>query len=599
MRNASHPAIVSKGANIISNTFIMNMVTFVISSLTSCIGSLIDGVIIGQFLGVDSMAAFGLVSPVIILSALFGAIIASGARNRFALLVSKGEIDEAEGVFTLSMVLSVGLSFVMMFFVFLYITPLCSLLGATGSAARLLPKTRGYLLGITLGLPAVNACRVLSNYMAIDNDRQLPIISSMGLTITDITLDVLIAVMGGDTFGMGLATAISHYVALGILLLHFFKEDRLVRFSFQNMHWEEMGVILSKGLPNGIARVASTARSIILNQILAAIGTASCIAALSVQRQADIFLNPFIYGISDTVILLTGVLVGEENRPMLKRLTKTYVGIIATFIMALSALCCYSAPYFTAFFLKGEPEALSYGIHSVRSYALSMPIYTLGRAYTGYLEGRGKVKLAFLSNLLSEGILIVLAAFLLLPSLGVHAVWYAFPLAQTMCAVILLVIIALMNVREKAKNVSFWDWILALPTDFDVPESDRIDQTISSQDEVIALSKAAWDFCDAHGCDHKRKYAISLAVEELATNTILTGFRQHRHNTIDMRILKKGDDYILRMRDDCEIFDPVKQLQLYDRNVPLRHVGLRLAISNARNVQYTTMLRLNNLVLRV
>ncbi len=109
----------------------------------------------------------------------------------------------------------------------------------------------------------------------------------------------------------------------------------------------------------------------------------------------------------------------------------------------------------------------------------------------------------------------------------------------------------------------------------------------------ISSGTGFWTSCE------KRKYAISLAVEELATNTVMTGFRPGRHNTIDMRILKKGDDYFLRVRDDCEIFDPVKQLQLYDSNVPLHHMGLRLAISQAQDVQYTTMLKLNNLVLRV
>ena len=130
-------------------------------------------------------------------------------------------------------------------------------------------------------------------------------------------------------------------------------------------------------------------------------------------------------------------------------------------------------------------------------------------------------------------------------------------------------------------------------------EEDRIDRTISSHDEVIALSRAAWDFCEAHGCDARRRYAISLAVEEMATNTVMTGFRPHQHNTIDMRILKKGDEYIVRIRDDCMIFDPVKQLQLYDRNIPEHHIGLRLAIGSAKDVQYTTMLKLNNLVIRV
>lgn len=48
---------------ILKNTFYSLVGAYVLSSLTSVIGSLVDGVIIGQFLGVDSLAAFGLIAP--------------------------------------------------------------------------------------------------------------------------------------------------------------------------------------------------------------------------------------------------------------------------------------------------------------------------------------------------------------------------------------------------------------------------------------------------------------------------------------------------------------------------------------------------------
>ena len=46
---------------IIRQTFYAGMFTYLLSSLTSSFGSLIDGVIIGQCLGVESMAAFGVI----------------------------------------------------------------------------------------------------------------------------------------------------------------------------------------------------------------------------------------------------------------------------------------------------------------------------------------------------------------------------------------------------------------------------------------------------------------------------------------------------------------------------------------------------------
>lgn len=83
-------------SHIIRETFYASLIAFIISSLTSSIGSLIDGVVIGQCLGVDSTAAFGLLAPVVTVFSLFGAIVASGARNRFTMMIGSGDLDRAK-----------------------------------------------------------------------------------------------------------------------------------------------------------------------------------------------------------------------------------------------------------------------------------------------------------------------------------------------------------------------------------------------------------------------------------------------------------------------------------------------------------------------
>ncbi|MBR6030204.1 MAG: hypothetical protein IKP40_14060 [Clostridia bacterium] len=558
--------------HIIRKTFYANMAAYIISSLTSSIGSLIDGVVIGQCLGVESMAAFGLVSPVVVVFSLFGAIIVSGARNRFTMAIGSGDLDGARGIFTLSMLMGVSLSTLLMVLVFAFSTPVCALLGATGSAASLMDKARGYLLGIAIGLPAMNATHVMNACLSIDNDRRLSVIASATLTVVDVVLDLIVAfVMHGDTFEMGLATSISHYTALLVVMLHFRRKERLTRFSFGKIPTEEIMPILGKGLPNGVARVTNTARCVLLNQMMAGMAAAAgCIAAYSVQRQADSLLNGFIFGLTDTVLMLTGILVGEQNRPTLRRMLKTSFRAVWTVVLGISALLFVFSPQFASFFIKdASQEALQYAINATRCFAIGMPIYAQNRILAEYMEGRGETKTAMMLKFFSEGGFIVLSALALFPLIGVDAIWAAFPVSQVLQLLLCAAVIVLQNRHLHLKPTGFWKWYMALPADFDVPKEDRIDRTITSQEQVIELYHAARDFCAAHGCDERRKYLISLSVEELATNTVQTGFRPGKHNTIDMRILKKGDDYILRIRDDCEIFDPVKQLQLYDKDVPL------------------------------
>ena len=49
------------------------------------------------------------------------------------------------------------------------------LLGATGNASNLLQKASQYLIGVVIGLPAMNAWQTLNGYMIIDNDKKLSI----------------------------------------------------------------------------------------------------------------------------------------------------------------------------------------------------------------------------------------------------------------------------------------------------------------------------------------------------------------------------------------------------------------------------------------
>ena len=589
-----------EGNRIIRNTFFISYFATIVSSLAFSIGGVVDGVIIGQCLGLDSISAFALVSPVTILLSLFTVMVSVGGRNRLVCLVGSGELDRARGVFTLSMILSVGSAILITIMILLFRTPVAVLLGATGNSARLLDKTRGYLLGYVIGLPAMNATWTLRGYMGVDNNRTLTVISAFVVTVSDILLDLFVVfVIHGDTFEMGLATSVSYYISLLVLMTHFRRKERLIRFTFRRIPWNETGAILWKGLPNGAGRVANTIRGVLINRLLAASAVTGCIAAYSVHRQADSLLNCLIIGMADVVAVITTLLAGEENRPMIKRLFKTSFIANLAISGSTAAVLFLIAPFFASLFIKGDPLTLENATGAVRFYAIGMPFYGMNIIYQCYLEGIGRNRMAMAFSIMREAGILVLSTYALFPAIGVRATWVSFPVTQLILLFITAGYIAVVNRRLGMQPEGFFNRVLLLPRDFDVPDEDRLDKTITTKEEVIELSGAAWDFCEAHGCDKRRMYAISLAVEEMAFNTVQEGFRPGKHNSIDMRIIKKGDEYIVRIRDDCLIFDPVKQLKLYSDEVPMHHMGLRLVISMAKDVQYTAALRLNNLVVRV
>ena len=242
--------------SIIRNTFYIQLTAFILLSLSSSVGSMIDGVVIGQFLGVDSIAAFGIINPLMIAFSIIGAIVVAGARNRFTRLLGAGKTEQARKVFSLACTLSAGFAAALMLFLIIFSGQVTSALGASGNNAELLPLARGYLIGISFGLPAMNLVRVLNGFMPLDNDRNLPVISSIALTISDIVMDLAaVLIFHGGTFEMGVATSASYYVALVVLLTHFRKKEAFLRFTFRDLPWKESAEILGKGMPSGVCRL--------------------------------------------------------------------------------------------------------------------------------------------------------------------------------------------------------------------------------------------------------------------------------------------------------------------------------------------------------
>ncbi len=586
--------------SIIRNTFYIQLLAFIMLSLSSSVGSMVDGIVIGQFLGVDSIAAFGIINPLMIAFSIIGAVVSAGARNRFTSLLGAGKTEQARQVFSLACALSTGFAAALMLFLIIFSGPVTSALGASRNTAGLLPLARDYLIGISFGLPAMNLVRVLNGFMPLDNDRNLPVISSIFLTVSDIVMDLAaVLFFHGNTLEMGIATSISYYVALAVLLTHFRKKDIFLRFQFRRLPWKETAAILGRGMPSGVCRLGNTLRCIFMNRMLALIASSAAIAAYSVHRQADSFFNPVTIGMADTVALLAGILVGEEDRPMMKRLLFTSVQATLVITAGIAALIWLFAPGFASLYIKDNPEALRLAVTAVRCYAIGMPLNGLNLIYLNYFQGIGKSLLASVSGFICESDLLILSAAAMMPLLGAEAVWWAFPVSQFLVMCYYGVVVAMESRRIKIHREGLFNRVLLLPDTFDVPDRNKLDVTITGMEDVMQLTDKVWDFCELHSCDSNIKTKLVLSVEEMAGNAIHHGFADGKAHCIEVRILKKGDGYYARFRDDCLIFDPIRQIKLLSDEDPTHHIGLRMISAIAKDIQYTCVLKLNNILVKI
>lgn len=590
-----------KNGEIIKGTFYAQTAAYVAVSVTATIGSLIDGIIIGQYLGVDSIAAFGIVNPLLVILAVIGAVLSIGARSKFVYLMGAGKTSQAQNLFSLACALSAIIATVTAIVVIAFSKPITILLGASGNAAELLPKARAYMIGIAIGIPARNIMWVLQAFLPIDNDRKLPIIASLAMTAVNILLDLAVVfVFNGDTFEMGLVTSISYIVALLIFMLHFKKKNTFLKLSLKDIDWSDSKELLAEGIPTGTHNIGHMLRGVFMNHLLSVIASSAAIAAYSVYGQAEALLLPLAAGIADTVSTLSGVLVGEENRPMIKKLLQISAKATFVYTLGLSVVSWIFAPQFVGCFIKEHPEAFQMSVRAVRAYSIGLTLHGINLIYQDYMHGIGKMGLSALSGFLTECGFLVLCSVLMAGKFGADSVWYAFPVSQVLLLIYFTFVILLENRRLDIKRDGFWDNILLLPSSFDVNEQDCMNCNITTMSEVAELSKAVWNFCEDQGCDERRQFLMSLAIEEMAGNIIEHGFsKDKKSHSIDVRIIHKGNDFIVRIRDDCLIFDPINQLKLYSDDDLTHHIGLRMIIGMAKDIRYTSIFKSNNLFIKV
>ena len=85
---------------IISRLFRNSVISIILAAVATMIGIVIDGIVIGRFLGPDSMAAYGLVTPIINLATAFSGILATGAQIICAQHLGAGSKQKARRAFS-------------------------------------------------------------------------------------------------------------------------------------------------------------------------------------------------------------------------------------------------------------------------------------------------------------------------------------------------------------------------------------------------------------------------------------------------------------------------------------------------------------------
>ena len=586
---------------IVEKVFRKSLAAYMLNSLTWAVGTLVDGAFIGNFLGVDAVAAYGMIWPMTLVFGLIGGILSGGSRNLYTNLAGHGKTEEANHVFTLACLMSLTLSGLVILGIYLFSDPLAVLLGAGGENAGLQPLISSYLTAFVLGLPFDSTSKIFSSHMGMDSDHSRVVWATVAMTAADIAGDALVIfVFHGGMFALGLTTAISQMIYFAVLSTHFTRKKRMLRFLFRGLgsQLDKIGKILAGGRAAGTTRIASAACGIFINNIIAGAASSSYIAAYSVYKSVGSLASAAYLGIADTVWTLSSIYYGEEDRRALDQLQKTSLrtGVLVTGITALALLLF--PRFFAAIYIGWESgEALALAAQAIRVLGVCIPLYLIVYMYDDYLMGMNRLRTANIYSFFLECGAIVPVVWIMVKLIGGSGAWFAMPVA-----LLLMILGAYFYTVRRGRGRNFREKRLLLPEDFGTAAGRELCISADTLTDVIGMSRLAELFCGENGIGGKEAYALRLCIEELGNNIIRHGFDDGKSHSIDIRMLIKDDELILRIRDDCRPFNLPEQYELMrnrDADNPAGNMGIHIVVNSCRDIKYLSTMNTNNLIIRI
>lgn len=568
----------------------------ILAVAVGAVNSIVSSFFASNFVGINAVSAVGLYSPINMLIGAASVMLAGGSAILCPRYLGRNEQDKMQSVYTMNLLIA-GLA-ACVFMALLLVLELFNLTAIFTRDDAVRPLFNQYLIGQVIGIFPLILGNQLPTYLFLENRTNRIIIASLIYIGAHVALNCLfVGVLHMQAFGLALATSLGSWVFFGIQASAFLGGRSFYKLRLKNLCWSEGRQIIGIGLDGAIGNVYEAVRKIIVNYLLEIfIGS----VAISSFAASDSLLRIFWaipVGMQAVSRIMFSISVGEEDRQTLTDIMRVMFRRFLPLMCGVCAVIILCAEPFTRLFFRDPSEPVyMMTVWGFRIMPLCMPFSIICMHFNCYGNASAKQGLVNLLVLLDGVVFVSGFTALLIVWLKMNSVYVANVLNGIGCVLVILGYSCL-KIRHFPRNM---EQLMVIPADFGTEEDARIDINVQSMAEVVQVARQVRAFCEARGIDERRVYLSSLCLEEMAGNIVEHGFTKDRKkHSIDIRVVHKDDDVILRIRDDCIPFDPGERKEIIDPRDIMKNAGIRIVYKIARDINYQNIMGLNVLTLRI
>lgn len=393
------------------------------------IQSVIDGIVLGRFVGANALASVNLVLPCYSLISAFAIVMGIGGQTLVSISLGRGDKQEANNALRSVFVFLLGMSVVVSLVIFLSAGKIASFLGAN---EVLLPDVVHYIRALVPFFPLLCAM-FFGDYIIKAMGHPLYATSVMGMTVVlNIVLDlVFVAVLGWGVMGAGLATGIAFTMGACFNVPRLFSRHEVVAVQRGRYDRRLVWNAFYNGSSEGMSELSVAITVFLFNITMMRYLGESGVAAFTAINYILFIGTTVFLGISDGIIPIIGYNYGARQQERIKSIlklaarTNSLIGIGLFLLLLL-----FGEQVIGLFFKDHGSEAFEIASRGVSIYCFAFLLCGLNILASSYFTAIGNAKISIIISAL-RGLVFVGIGILVLPAVfGIDAIWYDVPIAE-------------------------------------------------------------------------------------------------------------------------------------------------------------------------
>lgn len=520
---------------LIRKKFIAYLIPSILTALSSSLSGIVDGLIVGNMLGANELAAVNVCLPVLQIFGTVGFFFGVGASNRISIYNGHYEKDKSCRVFSVfcAALCAVGILFL-----------LATLLLGDGIShllctdAELAPYFADYYSIISLIAPLfiiVNAFPFI-----LQTEGRTRYAASILLTANGVNMVCDVLFMGPMKMGIrgaALATFTGYVCGFILVLIYIFSKKRTLRFHFAgSFHF--LREIAATGVAGALGPGLLAAKLLFINSMMLSTGGSEGMIALSLGIVILQFFSMVITGVSECISPIMGIYYGERDRNGMRMVFRIAFRILMVSSLALLVVVEIAPQIVPILYGITDADMLPSLLTSLRVFVLALPGASMTYLLIFYFAATENEKKAVVIALVEGIVAIVPLTYLFVSLMGTLGIWVAFVIAESLAPVGMLLymrgrISRLFELREPPAMFEFSVDMQRI--------SDTVEQTMHKLTEL--------------GVPGVNANIISISVEEMAVHA--AAFNEGKPVNMDVLIKQYEDGIAVSFCDDGAAFDPL------------------------------------------